>query len=264
MGLVSGTMAIMSGQKALRTHVAGNRLSNEGKVGAARDRYEEARRLYERAIRQGNGAPNVHLGYAVLLLRLGDFEKAHDVMQGMRALPQMTEKDWFELRLNYSIYLWRIGKLDEAIDTINRAAKTARNSAVYATLGIYLVDKARETGETGEAMSFNREALDYDDEDAAALDNMGALREVMMEQARAKGDAAGALEQRAAALACYEKAHAANPRQITTAYALAKLYHEDGEDGKARQVLSDAGNLFFSALCPVTESMMDELKKAVG
>lgn len=264
MGLFGGAKAQISGQKAYRTHIAANKLANEGRVGEAKQKYAQAYQLYEQAFQDGVEKPSIRLGFAILLMRLGEFERAGEVMREIRLMKNLTEEDWFDLRLNYSIYLWKTGRLDEAIDTINRAAKTKMNAAIYTTLGMYLVDKANATGDYGAVQDFNRQALDYDDEDAGALDNVGAMYEGMMARARDEGDAARAAEYRRLAVENYAKAHAAKPRQTTTIYALAKLYHEDGEDEKAREVLSDAENLYFSAICPVSEAQMEALKKEVG
>jgi len=239
---------IMS-QKVLRTHVAANQLCEKGKPAEAMEKYAEARRLYEAIMKEGTRATQVWHGYAILLMRLGDFEAAQALMQQMRTLP-MSEDDWFSLRVNYSICLWRKGELDRAIETIGRAAKTKKNSTLYTTMGMYMVDRARVTGDFDEATALCREAMDYDEEDAGALDNMGALYEAMMDRARADGDDARAAECRQSAKAYYEKAHAVNGRQITTIYALAKLCHGDGEDDRARELLASTENLFSAACAP--------------
>ena len=263
MGLIGSAVAQLTGQKALRTHVAGNKLANEGKVDAANAKYEQALQMYKQAIRQGNTAPNVHMGYAVLLLRLGRFDQGIEVMQGMRSLRTMTEKDWFELRINYAICQWRLGNLDEAIATIGRAAAYAKNSAFYTAQGIFLLEKARKTGGFAEAMAACREALDYDESDPGALDNMGELYTVLMEKARAGGNRGEADTYRKTAIEYYEKAHVARDRQITSIYALAALYHEEGLDDKARDLLDGTGDLYFSAVCPVTREMIDALRMEI-
>ena len=39
---------------------------------------------------------------------------------------------------------------------------------------------------------------------------------------------------------------------------------EDGEDDAAREVLESAENLYYSAVCSVSEDMMEALKREVG
>ena len=135
------------------------------------------------------------------------------------------------------------------------------NGMVYGTLGMFLVDQARVTGDFEEAMQFNREALDYDDEDGAVLDNMGQLYEQMSE---AEGNGEKAAEYRAQALKYYKKAHKCKPRQITTIYYLARMLHADGDDAGARKLLAVRDTLYISAICPVTAEMMETLAKEIG
>ena len=261
MGFLDGAKAVYSGNRAYHAHVDAGKLAGEGKVDQAREKYREALRYYEEAERQGTVAPNVLQGYALMLMREGDFEKAKAVMGKISKLKKLTDDDWFQLRVQYSICLWRMGELDRAMETIGRAAQYRMNGSVYSTLGMYWVDKARQTGDFAEALAFNEKAMDYDDEDAATLDNMGQLYEAM-----ADADAAGekSAEYREKALEYYQKAHEQKPRQITTIYNLARLCHQNGDDARARELLSVRDTLYYSALCPISREMMDDLAREVG
>ena len=179
MGLFDAVKAATSGNKAYRTHVNGNELANSGKPEEAKAKYQDALKLYEESIRLGNVAAKILEGYAILLLREGEFDKARDLMQRMAKMKTLTKDDWFQLRIQYAIWEWKVGELDKAIETIGRAADYKLNGTVYSTLGMFWVDKAKQTGDFKPALDFNERALDYDDEDAATLDNMGQLYEAM-------------------------------------------------------------------------------------
>lgn len=261
MGFMDAAKAAMSGNRAYRLQVDANKLAGEGKPAEAREKYRAALKLYEEAERLGNVAPNILQAYALLLLREGDFEKAKALMQRMARLKTLSNDDWFNLRLQYSICLWRTGEVDKAIETIGRAAEQKMNGAIYTTLGTYWVDKARQTGDFAPALDFNRRAMEYDDEDAATLDNMGELYEAMAE---VEADAATAADYRKQAFDFYQRAHKVKPRQITTIYFLARMCHQNGDDARARELLSVRDNLYFSHICPVTREMMDALAGEVG
>ena len=258
MGLFSGAKATITGQKAYRAHVNANELANEGKLTEAKEKYAQARRQYEEALAGGPQPPQVQMGYIILLMRFGEFEKAMGIMQKMRTDKNLKENDWFDIRLNYSVCLWKQGNLDEAIATAKRAEQIKKCAAIYNTLGMYLVEKAQQTGDFSEVEAFNAEAMEYDDEDPGILDNMGAMYE-----AKSK-IAPDPMPDRQKAIDYFAKAHKIKPRQITTLYALARLYHEDGEDEKARAVLDDAENLYYSAVCAVTPDMMEALRREAG
>ena len=261
MGLFSGAKAQITGQKAIRTHINANELAGEGKLTEAKARYQEALRLYQSAMATGQQKPNIRQGYAILLMRLGDFDGAMAEMEQLRLAKDLTENDWFELRLNYSVCLWKKGRLDDAIATGRRAMQIKKCASIYNTLGMYLVEKAEQTGDFAEIEAFNKESMDYDDEDAGILDNVAAMYEAMMKR---DTDPAEAARHRRLAKEHYARAHAVKPRQITTLYTLARMYHEDGEDDQARKVLAAADNLYYSAVCAVTEDMMEALKREVG
>lgn len=260
MGLFSGAKAQISGQRALRTHINANQAANEGKPAEAKEKYEQAYKLYEEAVKEPGQKPNVIQGFAILLMRLGDFDRAMQIMEQLR-LQKLTDDDWFDLRLNYAICLWKKGRLDDAIATGNRAFQIKKCASIYSTLGMFLVEKADQTGEFDAARAFNAEAMEYDDEDAGILDNMGEMFEAMSKR---ESDAAKAAEYREKAKAYFARAHQEKPRQITTIYSLARMYHEDGQDAEARGVLDDARDLYYSAVCSVSEDMMEKLRAAVG
>ena len=259
MGIFDAAKAAMSGNRAYRMHVDANKLASEGKPEEAGAKYQQALKLYGEADRLGVLAPNITRAYALLLLREGRADEAMDLMRRMAKNKALSEEEWFQLRVQYAIGHWCAGELDEAMETMGRAAKYKMNGNVYSTMGLFWVDKAKKTGEYDEALKFNLEALDYDDEDASTLDNLGQLYEAM-----AGKDADRAGEYRAKALEYFEKAHAIKPRQITTLYYLARMLHQDGDDERARRLLSVRNTLYFSQICPVTRDMMDQLAREIG
>ena len=237
----------------------GNKLSGDGKPREAKERYETALKLYGESVRLGNETPNILLSYSLLLLREGRMDQARELMLSMSKRKNLSKEDWFQLRINFSVYEWKAGDVDKAIETIGRAAAYKMNGNVYSTLGMYWVDKAKQSGEYQAALEFNEKALDYDDEDAATLDNLGQLYEAMAEAEPEKGE-----EYRAKALDFYRRAYREKPRQITTLYSLARIFHQAGDDEKARKLLSVRDTLYFSAICPVTREMMEALAREIG
>ena len=101
-------------------------------------------------------------------------------------------------------------------------------------------------GDFAEALEFNTKALDYDDEDAVVLDNLGQLYLAM-------GD-------REKALTYFKKAHENKPRQVDTLYYLARLAAEDGDTKQAIDYLNSALDGNYSALCPTTRQQALDLK----
>ena len=264
MGFFDKAKGAVSAQKAYRTYQAAVELAGKDQPEAAKEKYHTALEQYAEAMRLGGATVNVQLSYSLLLMREGDFDKAKAIMLDIGRMPGLPDDSRFQLRIQYSILLWKQGKLDDAIATIGRAAEKKMNGTVYGTLGMYLVDKANATGDYDEAAAFMEKALDYDDEDADTLDNMGELKEGMSRRCAERGETEQAEALRREAVAYYEKAHERKPRQITTIYSLARLYHECGERDKAAALLQNADKLYYSAVCPITKEQMAALKQQIG
>ena len=264
MGFFDGMKTNQLGQKAYNAHVQANDLNKRGRMAEAKAKFEEARKLYEEAYAAGCRRTNILMSYSVLLMRLGDFAKARELMKEVSAIGGLSEDTHFELRANYSICLWRLGILDEAIKTIRYAGKHAKNSSYYSSLGTFLVEQAGNTGEESdfeEAKSLLDEAMDYDDEDAAALDNYGEYYRLLSLR---ESDAEQAAELRAKSKEYYESAHKQKPGQITTLYALANFEKEDGNVARARELVDKAMLHSSSKVCPVSIEDLQALRAELG
>lgn len=146
------------------------------------------------------------------------------------------------------------------------SARAADNKTtlVYTTMGLYRILKARETGDFAEAAAFNAEAYEYDDEDAAILDNIGYLHMSMAEHARAEGDEEKVKAERKLAYEYFTRAHKIKPRQITTLYYLAKMLEEDGQKERAEQFIGAAMKGNFSSICPVSRAEAEALQEKIA
>ena len=249
------------GQKAYNTHVQANELNKRGRMAESKVKYAEAQKLYEEAYDAGCRRNNVLMAYSILLMRLGEFTKARELMKEISAIGGMSEDTHFELRVNYSICLWRLGILDEAIKTIRYAGKYRQNSSYYSSLGTFLVEQAGQTGDFEAARELLEEAVDYDDEDAATLDNYGEYYRLLSER---EDDAEKAAELLNQSKEYFERAHKQKPSQITTLYALAKFAKEDGDLDRARELTDKALMHWSSMICPVTEDQLKTFRAELG
>ena len=264
MSIFGGNPAMKAGNHAYRCHVDGNKLIEAGKEKEGQAKLDEALKYYAEAYEAGLDRVGMLMSYGVLLMRRGEYEKAKEVYLRVHYKPGLSKDDRFDLRNNYSICLWRLGKLDEAIATIKRAAADNKTTLVYTTLGLFLILKADETGDFAEAIAFNNEAYEYDDEDAAILDNLGFLHMTMEEHARRAGDAEKVKAERKLAYDYFTRAHKLKPRQITTLYYLAKMLEEDGQKERAREFIDAALQGTFSSICPVSREEAEALRDRIA
>lgn len=253
------------GRDAYNLHVQANDLQRRGRVAEAKAKYDEAMKRYGEAYAAGCRKTGILMSYSVLMMRQGMFAQARELMKEISSLdPKMDEDTHFELRVNYSICLWRLGILDKAIETIQYAGKHCKNSSYYASLGTYLVEQAGQTGEFEQARVLLDEAMDYDDEDAATLDNYGEYYRLLSLKKQDEGDKEEAAGLRACAKDYFERALKAKPAQITTLYALAKFAAEDGEIARARELLDKAILHSSSRVCPISVEELQQMKAALA
>lgn len=238
------------GKSAYRLHVTANRLYDAKQYGEAQAKFDQALSLYESAVKAGCAQPRILMAYGVLLLKQRKFDEAHDIMLKTEKLPGMTADDKRQLRLNFAVCQWKLGKLDSAIELMKRVAEDGKNSMIYGSLGYMLIEKARQTGDFDEAIAFNQEAYEYDEDDAITLDNLGQLALSMGDREKARAHFLRAIEKK--------------PAQVDTLYYLAILDSEDGRKDEARAYLKRALDCPYSALCTTSRAEAEALLAKIG
>ncbi|MBP3522932.1 MAG: tetratricopeptide repeat protein [Clostridia bacterium] len=218
-------MGNMTGNKALTAHSKGD--------------YRTALKLYEEAYEKGMDKPRLLRGYSVLLIRTSQFDKALEVLKRMEKMP-MDAKEKTDLHINYAIILWQKGHLDRAIEILNDEFRHTKNGTLYSIIGYLKI----EQGDAEEAIRFNKEAIEYDDEDPVFLDNLGQT------YYRLVGD-------KETAKIYFDKAIALKPKAIDTNYFLALYDIENGDIESAKDRLDTARVGMFSPLNYATPEMID-------
>ena len=218
-------MGNMTGNKALTAHSKGD--------------YRTALKLYEEAYEKGMDKPRLLRGYSVLLIRTSQFDKALEVLKRMEKMP-MDAKEKTDLHINYAIILWQKGHLDRAMEILEDEFRHTKNGTLYSIIGYLKI----EQGDAEEAIRFNNEALDYDDEDPVFLDNLGQT------YYRLVGD-------KETAKIYFDKAIALKPKAIDTNYFLALYDIENGDIESAKDRLDTARVGMFSPLNYATPEMID-------
>lgn len=249
MGLFDGMMSELTARKAYKAHVTGNQYSEKGKSEEAKAEHNKALELYKQAIDAGVKKPIYLMAYGVLLLRFRRYEEAKALFLQAEKSREITKEERAQLRINFAICQWKLGNLDSAIEQLKISKNNSVNGTIYGSLGYILIEKARQTGDFSEALAMNMEALEYDDEDAVILDNLGQLHLFMGEKEKA--------------LEYFTKAHEIKPAQVDTLYYLAKLASERGENDKAREYLNTALAGNYSALATTTREQAQELLDSI-
>lgn len=224
--------------------VLGNFNGCIGYVRHIRGRWEKALPRYEKGYRQGMGY-RFQLSYGLGLLRAGDFEEARELFSRI-LLSSAPETIRSHAKYNQGLVYWKLGRIDEAHDTMEEAFQKTPNAKSYGALGFFKVLR----GDLNDALAFNQEALEYDDEDPVILDNMGMIYYEM-----------GDMDQ---ALSYFLKAEEENPNQASTLYNLGRIYRKKAEATPAREKLEKALDCNITPLSAVTREEIEKELSLLG
>ena len=122
-----GFMATIKAQQAMRAHGKGD--------------LEQAKKLYEEAIDKGLMSARPMLGYAILLIREGSYDKAMPLLIKAQKCPDLTPDQKRQLFVDYAACLMKKGELDKAIHLLEKQHNRAPIGLTYQTLGYMYVEK---------------------------------------------------------------------------------------------------------------------------
>ena len=122
-----GFMATIKAQQAMRAHGKGD--------------LEQAKKLYEEAIDRGLMSARPMLGYAILLIREGSYDKAMPLLIKAQKCPDLTPDQKSQLFVDYAACLMKKGELDKAIHLLEKQHNRAPIGLTYQTLGYMYVEK---------------------------------------------------------------------------------------------------------------------------
>lgn len=270
-----GFMATIKAQQAMRAHGKGD--------------LEQAKKLYEEAIDRGLMSARPMLGYAILLIREGSYDKAMPLLIKAQKCPDLTPDQKSQLFVDYAACLMKKGELDKAIHLLEKQHNRAPIGLTYQTLGYMYVEKHSGAKPVAEAAPEKAaEALEMPDTEASTeaaeeqpkvktqedidrewqegIDKMFAFIQESVDyddedpvcldnlgQAyyRVTGEKDKAKE-------WFEKAHAEKDSQIDTLWFLSRYDLEAGDKAAAIAKLEKALDGRFSPLNFCTKKMVQE------
>lgn len=220
-------MGNMLGSRALSAHTKGE--------------YDKAIALYDEGYQKGMDKLETLKSYSVLLLRLGRFDDALEVLKRMEKLPGISPKNRATMHMNYAIILWKKGHIDRAIQILEDELRQRKTGTLYGVTGFIKI----EAGDAQAALDFNLAALEYDEEDAVVLDNIGQT------YYRLLGD-------KEKAKPYFDKAISFKKDAIDTNYFLALYDIDAGDYASAREHLETSKAGFTSPLNYATPERIEE------
>lgn len=273
-----GFMATIKAQQAMRAHGKGD--------------LEQAKKLYEEAIDKGLMSARPMLGYAILLIREGSYDKAMPLLIKAQKCPDLTPDQKSQLFVDYAACLMKKGELDKAIHLLEKQHNRAPIGLTYQTLGYMYVEKysgakpvaeaapekaaeAPEMPEVPETEAFTEAAEeqpkvktqeDIDREWQEGIDKMFAFIQESVDYDDEDPVCLDNLGQayyrvtgeKDKAKEWFEKAHAEKDSQIDTLWFLSRYDLEAGDKAAAIAKLEKALDGRFSPLNFCTKDMVRE------
>lgn len=192
---------------------------------------EGARRQYAEAYSEGLNNFKLLLSYAILLMRSGDYERTCDVLRRAEKTPKLQPQQKTQVIAYYAIAIWKQGRIDKAIELLTDVFRKNKVMLVYQALGFLYIEK----GDADAALAFNKEAVEYDDEDPIFLDNLAQTYYRL-------------LNDREQAKPLFEKALIKRADAIDTNYFLAQYDKAEGNDEAALARLQRVASGRFAPL----------------
>ncbi len=221
-----GFMTNLKAEKAYRAHAKGDLTT--------------AKAGYEAMYAEGMNNPKHLIGYAILLMREDNYEKAVEVLRKAEKAPGVMPEHKQEIITHYAICIFKQGRVERAVELVQGQFEHAKNAKNYGTLGYMLI----ELGDAERALAFNKEAVEYDDEDAVFLDNLAQTYYRL-------------LNDKQSAKEYFLRALAARPTSIDSNYFLAKYDEEEGKTAEAIEKLELIAGGRFSPLNYVTKAQVE-------
>jgi len=122
----------------------------------------------EKACRVAKNKPSVKILYGYLLLKTAKLEKAEKVFEELMN-SNIDSNSMMQAKSNYALVLWKKGQLKDGIKMLKDVFSNYKNTTIYGSLGYLLI----LDGDMNKALSFNKEAYEYNNSNAVILDNLG-------------------------------------------------------------------------------------------
>lgn len=266
-----GFMASLKGQQAMRAHTKGD--------------IAKAKALYEEALSKGLMEARPMLGYSLLLIREGEYEKAMDLLLKTQKAPDLSPDRKSQLFVDYAACCARTGQLDKGVKLLERQHERTPIGISYQTLGYLYVEQLSQGKPVadentvvmvpgphefsdpvpGENLTVAEKQKILDEQWQAKLDKAAKLIEASIEYDdedpvcldnkgqflyRVMGDKAAAKE-------WFDKAHAEKPGQIDSLWFLSRYDLENGDKAAALEKLELALQGNFSPLNYADKAMVE-------
>ena len=215
-------------------------LMMRGSKAVKKGKIEEGCSLYEKAVKT-RGLNTDYLIYApYAFLRYGYIDKAKESIEIAERKKGLTLSQRKTLLTTKGLYLWKKGEGDKAEKAFYDVHGLGVDSQTYSHIGFILLENKKYD----DAYEFNKEAMEYNDEDTSIMDNM-AMSHYYKEEIND-------------ALDLYEKIMEKGTRFPVIYYNYALCLIASGDKEKAKEQLKKALEFKFSHIAAVSKEDVEK------
>ena len=196
---------------------------------------EEALHWFKRASSLKSSSPRVITSYAYLLLKEKEIEKPKEILEALMDKKGMNLQETSQLKMTLALVYWKEGNIDKAVKTLEDVFQEFKNSTLYESLGYLLIVQ----GDLEKALSFNREALEYNENSSIIKDNLAQTYYHRNELHKAEE--------------IYSKLIPESPTFAEPYYYYGLILKEKGEEDEALKMLKTAASFKESFLTDLTK-----------
>lgn len=234
LNIVVGSYLIFAVYRNYPTLVAtkGSRAYNAGNT-------EMAMTYFQKAVKHPFAKSFIKSSYGYVLLREGRLEEAEPFLLEAAKAGHKDKRLKYNNVLNLAILNWKKGNVDEAIKLVEEIQEDYKNSIMYEILGYLYIAK----GDYEKALSFNKEAYEFNHDDHVITDNLAQSYYFLEDY-----DKALALYEEVIELIKFPEAH----------YYYGLIKWEKGDLLGAYNALEEATRRKISFLSIVNKAMIDD------
>lgn len=223
-----------------------NFFAMQGNKAYNNDDIKNTKKYYDKAISFNHSKINISITYLLILMRIGELDKALKLADSLTTHPKATQSEKYIVKEYRCLIYHKQGNSQEALDDAKEIFSNFKNTTIYGLLG-YLMLACNEP--ISEIMDLCIEAYDYNSDDRDIVDNMVLAYYKNGEYEKAEELASELIEM--------------SPTFVEAHYHSALIAKAMGKTEKAKAFLDNMDDCIRTALTTVSEEEIEILRKSL-
>ncbi len=210
------------------------------------DDMKNTQKYYDKAVGSGRASANIYTSYVLMLMRMGELQKAYKIVSEALASPKLKKLDKYVLKEYRTLIYFKQGNAEEALSDAKEIFESYKNTTIYSLLGYLMLACDEPIDET---LEFCLEAYDFNSDDRDIVDNLALAYYKKGELQKAKELADALLEM--------------SPSFVEAHYHSALIAKAMGNTEAAKAHLAGIDDCIRTALTTVSEEEIESLKASL-